>query len=145
MLLFEAKVKYSKIDEESGKQIVANESYILDAVSFTDAESTMFEKMEELTSGEFSIEAIVKSKISEIHVKDGEVLYKGTIQLITETESGKKKKSKVFILMSADSVADANSKLSKLFEGSMLGWKIIGVIDSNLQDYFKREIEEDED
>ena len=39
---FECKVRYAKIDEKSGKEKTVTESYLVDAVSFTEAEDRIF-------------------------------------------------------------------------------------------------------
>lgn len=59
---FECKVKYQKVSE-SGKEYVATENYLLDAVSFTDAETRIFRQMEQMVRGEFSVIDIKKSRI----------------------------------------------------------------------------------
>ena len=44
---FESKVKYMKVSE-SGKENMVTENFLLDAVSFTDAESRMIKQMQEM-------------------------------------------------------------------------------------------------
>ena len=61
---FECKVKYTKT-LESGREQNVTENYLLDAVSFTDAEARITRQMREMVKGEFSITDIKKSRIAE--------------------------------------------------------------------------------
>ena len=54
---FEVKVKYTKVDED-GRQRKVSKLYLLDAVSFTEAESRIIEELREIIQGDFYIEAI---------------------------------------------------------------------------------------
>lgn len=62
---FEVGVKYTKIDE-SGRERKAAESYLLDAVSFTEAEARVYEELKQVISGKFTVTKMVKSPVSEI-------------------------------------------------------------------------------
>ena len=62
---FECKVRYQKIDE-SGKEKNVRESYLVDAVTFTDAEKIINQKLEEFISGEFIVTNINKSSLTDV-------------------------------------------------------------------------------
>lgn len=112
---FECKVKYAKIDQ-GGYERKVNDNYLIDAVSFTDAETRLFEQMGEITRGEFQVTNIKKSNISEVISKEeGEWWYKAKISLITiDEEGGKEKKVNNYLLISAD---DLNQALKRLEDG----------------------------
>ena len=60
---FEVKVKYVKVDQD-GRERKVSEVYLIDAVSFTDAEARTIEQMQQIIRGEFHIDNIKKSNIS---------------------------------------------------------------------------------
>ena len=62
---FECKVKYQKIDND-GREKPVTENFLLDAVSFTDAEARIIAQMQTMVRGEFTVCDIKKSKIAEV-------------------------------------------------------------------------------
>ena len=61
---FEAKVKYMKVNED-GREKKVNEAYLLDAMSYTEAESRIMHEMESVISGDYYISSLKKSNITE--------------------------------------------------------------------------------
>ncbi|HKJ40683.1 MAG TPA: DUF4494 domain-containing protein [Sunxiuqinia sp.] len=113
---FECKVKYVKVDQD-GRERKVSESYLVDAVSFTDAETRMIEQMQQLVrGGEFHIDNIKKSNIIEIFPhEDGEYWFKAKIGLVTiDEKAGKEKKINNYFLVAAD---DFKQALQRLEEG----------------------------
>lgn len=109
---FECKVKYIKLDE-SGREYKATESYLIDAVSYTDAEARLIEQMKQVIRGEFSIGRIVKSNIVEIFpFEDGQYWYKARVSIATIDErAGKEKKVNNYFLVAADDFKEAFQRL----------------------------------
>ena len=64
-LWFETKIRYDRM-QENGMVKKVNEPYLVDALTFTDAEARIIEKITPFISGEFSVSAVKKTKISEI-------------------------------------------------------------------------------
>ena len=112
---YECKVKYLKIDQ-SGHERRVSDTYLLDAVSFTDAETRIYNEMKKLTNGEFKVANIKQSQITEVIAADsGEWWYKAKISLVTiDEEAGKVKKITNYILVMAD---DINQALNNLDSG----------------------------
>ena len=91
---FESKVKYMKTSE-SGSEAMVTENFLLDAVSYTDAETRIIRQMQQMVKGgEFQIVDIKKSRIAEVfQYDDGEWWFKATINLVTvDEEAGKRKR-----------------------------------------------------
>ena len=61
---FECKVRYDKM-MENGLQKKVNEPYMVDALSFTEAEARIIEELTPFISGDFSVSAVKRTKISE--------------------------------------------------------------------------------
>jgi len=64
-LWFECKVRYDKM-QENGMVKKVNEPYLVDALTFTEAEARIIEEMKPFISGEYSISSEKKTRISEI-------------------------------------------------------------------------------
>lgn len=126
---YECKVKYLKIDQ-SGHERKINDNYLLDAVSFTDAETRIYQQMNQLTNGEFQVQNIKKSNISEVIPSEtGEWWYKAKINLITiDEEAGKEKKVTNYILVMAD---DINHALKRVEEG--LSYMLVPYVVTSIQ------------
>ena len=66
---FECKVRYDKM-MENGVQKKVNEPYMVDALSFTEAEARIIEELTPFISGDFTVSAVKRTKISEIFWDD---------------------------------------------------------------------------
>ena len=66
---FECKIRYDKM-QENGAVKKVTEPYLVDALSFTEAEARIIEEMKPFISGEFSVSAVKRSKIAEIFRDD---------------------------------------------------------------------------
>lgn len=64
-LYFECSVRYDKV-QQNGSVKKVTEKYIVDALSFTEAEARIIAAITPYLSGEFSISAIRKTKIAEV-------------------------------------------------------------------------------
>ena len=62
---FECKIAYEKVGED-GLQKKVNEGYVVDALSFTEAEKRIMEEMSSYISGEFTIKDIKIAPYKEI-------------------------------------------------------------------------------
>ena len=93
---FEAKVKYVKVGED-GKEKKMSELYLLDAMSYTEAESRITENLREMIQGDFYIVGLKKSNITElVESNDGndDKWFKAKVAIIDADQiSGKEKKS----------------------------------------------------
>ena len=64
---YECKVKYEKT-LETGTQKKVTEAYLVDAMSFTEAENRIIEEMTPYIVGEFEVAAVKKARISELFI-----------------------------------------------------------------------------
>lgn len=136
---FDCAVKYRKIDEKTGKEKKVTEHYLVDAVSFTEAEERIYREMEHVISGEFSVKDIKHCNYSDIFIGHGRYLYKAKIffSSIDET-SGSEKKIANYVLASGDSVEYATDNIKQsLLSNLISSFDIISVSKSKIVDYFK--------
>ena len=61
---FECKVRYDKM-MENGVVKKVNEPYLIDALSFTEAEARIIKEQTPFISGDFSVNAVKRTKISD--------------------------------------------------------------------------------
>ncbi|MGN0209904.1 MAG: DUF4494 domain-containing protein, partial [Muribaculaceae bacterium] len=91
---FECKVRYDKL-QENGAAKKVTEPYMVDALSFTEAEARITEEQRPFISGEFDVAAVKRSRIAEIvFEEEGDRWYLAKVGFITVDEkSGAEKRS----------------------------------------------------
>jgi len=134
---FETKAVYVKIDDD-GREVKVSESFLLDAVSFTDAEARMTEQLRSIIRGEFIIDKISKSRIVEIFAhEDGEYWWKGKISIVTiDEKAGKEKVINNFFLVAADDLKQALKRLEKGLSYVLVPYQITSLVLSPIVDVF---------
>lgn len=120
--LFETKIRYDKI-HENGAVKKATEAYLVDALSFTEAEARIIEEMTPYISGEFSVVAIKRTKIAEVFWNpEAEKWWTVKVNFITlDDKTGVEKKSASLILVQADDDASAREKFNEGMKGTISG------------------------
>lgn len=134
---FECKVKYDKI-QENGSVKKVNEPYLVDALSFTEAEARIIEECTPYISGEFSISAVKKTKISEIFWDEtGDRYYMVKVMFITiDEKTAVEKKSASFILVQASDFKGALENFMAGMKGTMADFEIASITETALMDVF---------
>src|SRR5690554_6055014 len=136
--MFECKVKYTKVDSESGKEKKLTETYLVDAVDFIEAQTRIHKEMESLTSGEFELQSIKRVKYAELVQVDCEniIWYKAKVSFTAVDEtSGKEKRTAFSILVTGSNVEEASQNIQNAFKDSMSDYTIEGITDSKIIDY----------
>jgi len=135
---FECKVKFEKTVEE-GKIISVNESYLVDALSFTEAEERIIEEMKPFISGEFSVANIKRVKISEMFLtENGDKWYRCKVNYITlDEERGVEKKTPVNMMVQAVDIKHALDRLTEGMKGSMADYSVVVITETTIMDAFK--------
>jgi hypothetical protein len=134
---FECTAKYTKIDE-NGREKKASETYLLDAISFTEAESRIYKELQTMVSGEFTVTRISKTNVSEIIPSDdGDRWFKAKVAFITvDEESGKEKRIGQFVLVFSKTVKEAYDQIIEAMKGMMADFEISGITESSIMDVF---------
>lgn len=132
---FEAKVNYSHIDQQSGKEKKITESYIIpDAVNWTDAETQLTEQMAKITNATIT-KSIKISDIIDIVKSEGDFWYKVVIELqVIDKQKGKIKSIKEPILIQADGFKDAYEKAQEYCLEILVPVEITSIIKSSIVD-----------
>lgn len=136
---FEVKIKYNKISEE-GKEVKVSETYLIDAMSFTEAESRITTSLKEMIQGDFYIVSIKKSNITELIESDDindDKYFKAKVAIIDADEiSGKEKRSNQYLLVAGADVDMALEYLKKTLSTYVVPTDIVSLGDSNIIDVF---------
>ena len=107
---FETKIRYDKTQEDGGQKPVT-EQYVVDALSFTEAEKALIEEMQTYISGDYKITGIKPAPYHEIFFSDlnaDDKWYKAKLQFITiDEKTQKEKRSNVNYLVQAGSLSKA--------------------------------------
>lgn len=145
---YECKVRYRKIDE-NGIQKVTTEPYLVDAISYTEAERRINEEMAAYVSEEFKITGIKFGNFAEIHpFENADRWFKTRIALVAfDEESGKERKTGMNLLVQANDVREAFDNTVTVMKGTMGDYTITAISESPIVDvfpYFSGEVEEEE-
>lgn len=143
-LWFECKVRYDKM-MENGTVKKVNEPYLVDALTFTEAEARIIEEMTPFISGEFSISAVKKTKISEIFFDDSaDRYYMVKVNFITlDEKSGTEKKTASFILTQASDLEGALTRFKDGMKGTMADYDIASIAETPLMDVYPLDLSAD--
>lgn len=136
---FEVKVKYVKVGED-GKEKKVSELYLLDSMSFTEAEARIIEELKEMIQGDFCIEAIKKSNITELvdsNDANDDKWFKAKVAIIdADSISGREKRSNQYFLVAGSDVDKSLENLQKALSTYVVPFEIVQVGDSNIMDVF---------
>lgn len=134
---FECKAKYSKLGADGNDRMVS-ENYLVDAVSFTEAEERINKELEPYISGEFFVVVIKIAKFSEIIPdEDGDRWFKCKINFISvDEEKGVEKKSSTYVLVQANTVKEAYANIEAAFSDSVSDYEIPSIQESTILDVF---------
>jgi len=146
---YECKVKYRKFDEASGKHTNKTEPYLVDAISYTEAEKRITEEMAAYLEDteEIKITNIKVANYAEIHpFENSDRWFKSRVSLIAfDEESGKERKSNMYLLIQANDVKEAYDNTVSTLEDTMGEYTIPAIAESPIMDvfpYFSGEEEE---
>ena len=134
---FQCKVKYER-NAEDGSITKVNEAYLIDALSFTEAEERINEEMKPYISGEFLVADIKRARISELFENEsGDRWYRSKIYFISlDEEKGVEKRIATTMYAQASSVKDALEVIEKGMKGTLADYEIAAITETNIMDVF---------
>ncbi len=142
---FECKIRYERV-MENGMNKKVTEPYLVDALSFTEAEARIIEEMTPFISGEFTISDIKRANYSELFPSDEESAdrwFKCKLIFITlDDKSGAEKKTSTQVLIQAADLRDAVKKLDVGMKGTMADYQIASVAETAIMDVYPYSAEE---
>jgi len=123
------------------------ETYLLDAVSYTEAEAIMYEKLSERVRGEFVITSLTKSKITDVFMyDDAEYWHKVKITyFVTDADSGKEKKVTNLMMITAHDVKDAYDRIHQSLNNMLVSFRVPEIVETQIVEVFAYGQDEDEE
>lgn len=143
---FECKVRYDKT-LENGLIKKVTETYLVDALSFTEAEKRFIEEITPFMSGEFIVTDIKRARISELF--DSEDLsddcwFRARIAYITlDEKTGVEKRTAQNVLIQANDFHKAINRLDEGMKGTLGEWVIVTVTETAIIDVFKFKVSDE--
>lgn len=136
---YEVKVQYQKMQED-GKEKKVAEQYVVEALSFTEAESRITEEMTTYISGEFDIVSEKIAAYSEVILSDksdDDKWFVSKVAFITLDERTAKEKKQTFrYLVQAETSELALEYTKEMFSHGMSDYSIDSVQDTPTLDVF---------
>ena len=137
-IYFECSVKFRKTDEEGVNKLVT-ESYIVSALSFSEAESNINEQMKIYVGEDFKVVNIKLTNYSEIAAfEDTDIWFKSKISLLYfDEENGKEKKSNIYMLVQANDAKNAYDNTIATLKGTISDFTIPSVSETKIVEVFE--------
>ena len=135
---FECTIKYEK-ELEDGKVAKTTERYLVDALTFSEAEARIIKEMESLVSGEFKVVNINPQKYSELFWNEKcDKWFKTKVNFIVlDEEKGVEKKVANYMLVQANDLKEARELLVDGMKGSQADWEIASISETKILDVYK--------
>ena len=139
---FEGKVRYDKI-QENGSAKKVNEPYLVDALSFTEAEARITEEVTPFISGDFSVSAVKRTNFTEIFWDDtADKWYHVKVNFITlDEKTAVEKKTTSHILVAANDFRGALDHFMDGMKGTMADFEVSSIAETALMDVYKAKLE----
>ena len=126
---YEVKAKFTK-QLEDGRLKRVTEPYLVDALTFGEAEERVFEEVGEHQQGEFLITGIAKRDFADIfYFEDSDDWYKCKLTYVTiDGDEGKEKKVSNYFLVTADSVKQASERIKDSLSDMTVTFEIPSIV-----------------
>ena len=140
---FECKVTYERQADSMGMKKVS-ESYLVDALSFTEAEERIIKKVSPFVSvGELEVVNIRRARIAELFLNEepeDDRYYRAKVNFITiDEKSGSEKKTSATMIVKSDSLPNAVTELKAQLDGQMATYEIAAITDTQILDVYRYE------
>ena len=141
---FECKIRYDRLTDE-GLSKKVTEQYVVDALSYTEAEKKIIRSTAEIIPEVIEIKTIKEATYSEIFFSedDAEKWYKTKISFISIDErTGKERRTNVLYLVQANDISNAISNVREIMSKSMSDYTIQSMASTQILDVFEHKEKE---
>ena len=141
---YAGKIRYQK-EDEAGSLKTINEVYLVDAISYTEAEAKLYERIVTGAS-DFSVMAISRMRLADLFAyEEGESWFKSKVVYFSVNEkSGKEKKVINHMLVNADNVEQALGRIHESLKSMLIPYTVENVSLTKILDVFPYTTEVDE-
>lgn len=138
---FECKVRYDKMGE-NGVIKKVTEPYLVDALSFTEAEARIIKEIQPYISGEFSISAEKRTKISEIFRDEtADKWYLAKVAFITiDEKTGAEKRAVSQILVAGSDFRGAFDNFNEGMKSTLGDFELVSLSETLIMDVYDAEL-----
>ena len=135
-------LEYDKM-MENGLPKSVSEPYLVDALSFTEAEARIIEEMKPYISGEFTVADIKRVKLADIFFDEtGDKWYKAKLNYITlDEKSGAEKRTSALMLVQAQDFATALATVTAEMGTTMIDYEVASIAETAIMDVFRYDVE----
>ncbi|TDB58664.1 DUF4494 domain-containing protein [Arundinibacter roseus] len=139
------KIRYQK-EDETGKLKTTNEAYLVDALTYTEAEARLYKQ---IVTGvtEFSVTAISRMRLADLLAyEDGDKWFKAKVVYYSlDEKSGKEKKVVNYMLVNAEDLAQALERLTESMRTMLVPYETTDINLTPILDVFPYEAEQTEE
>lgn len=135
---FECKVKYDKL-AENGQQKTVTEPYLVDALSFTEAEARIIEEITPFISGDFKVTAVKRTNTAEIFWdEEGDRWYRVKVNFVTiDEKTAVEKKTVNYIMVQAADFKKAFDNFMAGMKGTMSDFEVASITETAIMDVYQ--------
>ena len=140
---FEAKLRYDKVHDNGSKKKVT-ESFVIEALSFGEAEKIALEFLGSSVSGEIQVININPTKFNEVIFSEEESCdryYKAKLQFITlDEKTGKEMPKYFYYLVQASSFDNCKDTIRKMNQSTLIDYQIAAVSETKIVDVVEHKL-----
>ena len=137
---FECKIRYEKMTED-GLPKKVSKVYVVDALSFSEADERITKEMSSYISGEFEIVDVKIAPYREVFFADDNLAdqwFKAKLSFITIDErSNKEKRTSMMYLVNAGNISSAINNIDKVMSGTMIDYVTTSISATKIFDVFE--------
>ena len=139
---FECKIRYDKT-QENGAIKKVTEPYLVDALSFTEAEARIIEEQTPFISGEVNVTAVKRTKIAEIFWDDSaDKWYLVKVAFITiDEKTAAEKRAVSLILVAGSNFKDAYDNFMDGMKGTLADFEIVSIAETPVLDVYNAKLD----
>lgn len=143
---FLCKVKYAK-ENEQGLLKNITEQYLVDAVSFTEAEAVLYDRLASQIRGDFQVTGVSKSNIVDVfEYEDSDLWHKAKVTyLVVDGDSGKEKLVVQYMIVTAQDVKEAYDRILESLSNMLVSFRVPKVEETPIIEVFPYEKSEDDE
>lgn len=143
---FQCTVKYAK-ENDQGLLKNITEVYLVDAVSFTEAEAILYDRLASQIRGDFQVKGVAKSNIVDVFFyEDADLWHKCKIAyMVADGETGREKKVTQYMIVTASDVKQAYDRIMESLGNMLVSFRVPDIIESPIIEVFPYEREEESD
>ena len=139
---FETKIRYTKTQED-GRQKPVTEQYVVDALSFSEAEVAILEEMKAYISSDYKITDIRPATFHEIFFSDldkDDRWYKTKLQFVTiDEKTEREKRTNVTYLVQAATLNRAVKNVDEIMGGTTINYDLVSINETSIMDVFEHD------